>query len=219
RCRRARDIQAVCRLEDLVRSARVADQAEPVGADRDRGVDVGDALDRGDGRRRAGDVRAMGDFELVEPGVADQGEPVRSDRDRAVAAREVAVERRSLEAGAIEADAAGARRPLWPGLPLRPGIALKALWPCDAGRADESSGPTWPDPTSEATRPPRPAKEPILGRRLRSRPRRPSSSERTRDERDHQGRARACECDSSHHGQRARKYGMQKTFEQWTTWR
>src|SRR5439155_3742494 len=147
RRRRAGDVRAVRGLEELVSSARVADQAEPVGADRDRGVDVGDALDRGDGRRRAGDVRAMGDFELVEPGVADQGEPVRSDRDRAVAAREVAVERRSLEAGAIEADAAGARRPLWPGLPLRPGIALKALWPCDAGRANESSGPTWPDPT------------------------------------------------------------------------
>ena len=111
RRRRAGDIRAVRGLEEAVLS-RIADQAEPVGADRNRREHIAIAGEGGDRGRRAGDVRAMGDLQLMEPRVADQGEPVGTDSDRAVRAREVAVELCALVAGPIEADAGGARRPL-----------------------------------------------------------------------------------------------------------
>ena len=72
-------------MSDLQAAVLVRDQAEPVAAGRDRRrCSDARAADRRDGRRRAGDVRAVGDLErlaLVIP-VADQAEPVRADRDR-----------------------------------------------------------------------------------------------------------------------------------------
>ena len=83
-------VRAVGHLEVAVGGVVVADEAEAVGADRDRGVpaDVARAVERGEGGARAGGVRAVGHLEVAvgDVVVADEAEAVRADRHGGVLA-------------------------------------------------------------------------------------------------------------------------------------
>ena len=124
--------------------ACVRDQAEPVGPDRDRreGLALA-ALQERCRRRRAVEVFAMGDLQLVEGGVADQREPVGADRDRAVA--------RSCESSSVVLVNPGRVRS-GPGTPWAPRGPCRALRPLHALRSCGAGRGRAPSPVSPAAR-------------------------------------------------------------------
>src|SRR5437763_402951 len=90
-------------LQVAVGAVVVADQAQPVGANRDGGAaaDITGAVERGGAGAGARQVGAVGHLQVVvgAVGVADQAQPVGADRDGATAADST---------GAVERDGGGA---------------------------------------------------------------------------------------------------------------
>ena len=175
RGRGAGDVRAVGDFRMRDRGDRVADQREPVRADRDRRVGLApDAAGFEDGRRRgsAGDVRAVGDLELAPAVVSDHWEPVDADRD---AARRRPRNRRpcARNRGRSRPTPAVAAAGPWT---LAGPECLAGLSPC---RPPDALGTLGPGGSSEPSRPARAAGNPrgppraagvlLGGERLRSR--------------------------------------------------
>src|SRR5436853_159076 len=127
------------RLQTAVLEVEVADQAEPVGADRQRRPPAGvaGARDDRDRRARADDVRAMRRLQVVIGGVvvevADEAEAVGADGRRGVSAdARAVVDRAGCEPGSAQACTRQSRRASLTGSALRPGnssFSLTPSWP------------------------------------------------------------------------------------------
>ena len=144
-----------------------ADQAEPVGADRDRELVEREVIwlaEGGGRRRRARDVRAVGDLEATHrrAGVGDQPEPVGADCDRCVELTRTAHQRRRRRRGARNVRAMGdpqlvplvvrdQREPIRPDRDravrapvVEPGALEPGTVSAETGRARGPLRPLWP---------------------------------------------------------------------------